>query len=43
MKLLPSVNASEYPAATQTTDSTEKVTNTCMSTESMFFWRTSPP
>ena len=40
---LPVVNASEYPYTHQSTVISEKLTNTCISTESMFLLRTRPP
>ncbi len=39
----PSVNAMLYPYTVHSTTMSEKITNTCISTESMFFERTRPP
>src|SRR6185295_1202805 len=43
MNSLPCVKAREYPYTHHNTVMSEKPTNTCITTESMFFERTSPP
>src|SRR6185436_20137568 len=43
MNSLPVVNAREYPYTHHSTVMSENPTNTCISTDSMFFERTRPP